>query len=455
MPATILLVDDHPVFRQGLRHLLAKEKDLTVVGEAYDSQMAIELVRQKCPDLVVMDINMPHLKGIEATRQIISECSATRVLALSVHSGKQFVRDMIEAGASGYILKESIPEEMIDGIRSVLAGNVYLNKSFSSTLVSDYKALVSESRAEPDERSTQILYTKLHRPQIPKHVIPRTRLIEVLENGAENPLTLIIAPAGYGKSILASQWLDVAALTGVWVSLDNGDNDLRVISSYIIEAIQSVVPQQELKTRSFLTAHKLPSVKVISQHLLNDLEQIPDPFILVLDDYHLIHTDSIHDLFSELLVHPSPHMHLVLLTRRDPSLPLTSLRARGMLNLISTKDLRFTVQETKSFLERFLRIAITDNTAQVLEEKMEGWVTGLHLAALSIRNEADQERMIVGLLETTQYVREYLIQEVFSIIPPKFRRYFLQTAILDRFCAPICEALSLEDSEGHQMEADG
>ncbi|MGB5618454.1 MAG: response regulator [Desulfobacterales bacterium] len=454
MPATIILVDDHPVFRQGLRHLLAKEKDLTVVGEANDGQMAIDLVRQKCPDLVVMDINMPHLNGIEATRQIISACSATRVLALSVHSGKQFVRDMMEAGASGYILKESIPEEMIEGIRSVLAGNVYLNKSISSTLVSDYKALVSESRAEPDERSTQILYTKLHQPQIPKHVIPRTRLIEVLENGAKNPLTLIIAPAGYGKSILASQWLDVTALAGAWVSLDKGDNDLRVILSYIIEAIQSVVPQQELKTRSFLAAHKLPSVKVISQLLLNDLEQIPYPFILVLDDYHLIHTDSIHDLFSELLVHPSPHMHLVLLTRRDPSLPLISLRARGKLNLISTKDLRFTAQETKSFLERFLRIAITDNTAQVLEEKMEGWVTGLHLAALSIRNEADQERLIDGLLETTQFVRDYLIQEVFSIIPPKFRRHFLQTAILDRFCTPICEALSLEDSEGHQMEAD-
>ena len=454
MPATIILVDDHPVFRHGLRQLLAKEKDLTVVGEANDGQMAIELVRQKCPDLVVMDINMPHLNGIEATRQIISECSATRVLALSVHSGKQFVRDMIEAGASGYILKESIPEEMIEGIRSVLAGNVYLNKSISRTLVSDYKALVSESRSEPDERSTQILYTKLHRPQIANHVIPRTRLIEVLENGAEKPLTLIVAPAGYGKSILASQWLDVTALAGAWVSLDNGDNDLRVILDYIIEAIQSVAPQQELKTRSFLEAHKLPSVKVISQHLLNDLEQIPDPFILVLDDYHLIHTDSIHDLFSELLVHPSPHMHLVLTTRRDPPLPLTSLRARGMLNLISTKDLRFTVQETKSFLERFLRIAITDNTAQVLEERMEGWVTGLHLAALSIRNEADQERLIVGLLETKQFVRDYLMQEVFSIIPPKFRRYFLQTAILDRFCAPICEALTLEDSEGHQMEAD-
>ncbi len=454
MPATIILVDDHPVFRQGLRNLIGKEKGLIVVGEANDGQMAIDLVRQKCPDLAVMDINMPHLNGIEATRQIISECSTTRVLALSVHSGKQFVRDMIEAGASGYILKESIPEEMIEGIRSVLAGNIYLSKSISSKLVSDYKALLSESRPEPDERSTQILYTKLHRPPIANHVIPRTRLIEVLANGAESPLTLIVAPAGYGKSILASQWLDVAALTGAWVSLDNGDNDLRVFLSYIIEAIQSVVPQQELKTRSFLAAHKLPSVKLISQHLLNDLEQIPDSFILVLDDYHHIHTDSIHDFFSELLVHPSPHMHLVLITRRDPPLPLTSLRARGMLNLISTKDLRFTVQETKSFLERFLRIAIADNTAQVLEEKMEGWVTGLHLAALSIRNEADQERLIVGLLETNQYVREYLIQEVFSIIPPKFRRYFLQTAILNRFCAPICEALSLDDSEGQQMEAD-
>ena len=145
MPSTILLVDDHPVFRQGLRRILEKEKGLKVVGEAGDGLEAIDRFRDLLPDIVVMDINMPNFDGIEATKKILSKFADTRVVALSVHSGKQFVRDMIHAGASGYILKESIPEEMIAGIRTVLSGDVYLSKSISDILISDYKTLISES----------------------------------------------------------------------------------------------------------------------------------------------------------------------------------------------------------------------------------------------------------------------------------------------------------------------
>jgi two-component system response regulator DegU len=178
MPNTILLVDDHPVFRQGLRHILEKNKDLKVVGEAGDGLEAIDRFRELSPDIVVMDINMPNFDGIEATRQILSESPDTRVVALTVHSGKQFVRDMIEAGASGYILKESIPEEMIAGIRKVLSGQVYLSQSISDILISDYKTLISESEPEPDGLSSPILYTKLHPPPIASHIVPRTRLIK-------------------------------------------------------------------------------------------------------------------------------------------------------------------------------------------------------------------------------------------------------------------------------------
>lgn len=453
MKHTIVLVDDHPVFRQGLYHLLSKEEDLTVVGEAGDGQMAIDQVRRKRPDLVVMDINMPNLDGIEAARQILSEAPEAKVVALSVHSGKQFVRNMIQAGASGYILKESIPEEMIAGIRSVLSGDIYLSKSISKILVSDYKTLASESTPEPDGISTPILYTKLHRPPISSAIIPRVRLLEMLENGVHHPMTLIAAPAGYGKSILASQWIEASKLPGAWVSLDESDNDLRVFLSYILEAIQTMLGDHKLRTRALLAAPNLPSLEVTARYLLNDLELLPKRSILVVDDYHLIRNATVHDLLMELLVHPSPKMHLALLTRRDPPLPLISLRSRGMLTEISAKDLRFTAAETKSFLERYLRITISDKTAQVLEEKMEGWVTGLHLAALSIRNEADQDRLIAGLLETSQYVRDYMIQEVLSYVPPQYNQYLLRTAILDRFCAPLCEAISPEDSKRNHIEA--
>ncbi len=454
MPATILLVDDHPVFRQGLCHLLNKEKDLTVVGEADDGQMAIEQVQRIRPDLVVMDINMPNLDGIEATRQILSEAPETKVVALSVHSGKQFVRDMIQAGASGYILKESIPEEMVAGIQMVLNGDVYLSQSISKILLSDYKALASGSEIHPDESSTQLLYTKLHRPLISATIIPRKRLITVLENGVVNPLTLIAAPAGYGKSILASQWLDVSEFPGAWVSLDDGDNDIRVILSYIIEAINNIFPDTVLQSASLINATSLPSVSVISRFLLNDLESIPKRIILVLDDYHKINNPDVHSILSELLSYPSPVIHLVLITRRDPALPLATLRGRGMLNEITSSQLRFTASEIKVFFERFLHLTIADKTIQILEEKMEGWATGIHLAALSIKDEPDQERLISGLSVTTQYVRDYLIQEVLSKASLQFSGYLLQSSILDRFCAPLCEAIYLESFASNQPEAD-
>lgn len=452
MPATILLVDDHPVFRQGLYHLLSKEKDLTVVGEADDGQMAIEQVKQKKPDLVVMDINMPNLDGIEATRKIMAEAPQTRVVALSVHSGKQFVRDMIKAGASGYILKESIPEEMIAGLRMVLSGDIYLSQSISKVLVSDYKNLASEFEPEQDNRPKSILYTKLHRPPITAAIIPRTRLLETMEQSVQYPMTLVAAPAGYGKSILASAWLEVSNWKGAWVSLDENDNHLRVFLSYVIEAIQSVFAGHELKTKALVMGGKLPSAKEISQTLLNDLETCSETFALVFDDYHLIRNEAIHDFIAELLIHPSPAMHLVLVTRRDPPLPLASMRARGMLTEITLADLRFTHTETQAYLERFLHISIEDETARVLEEKMEGWVTGLHLAALSMRDESDQDRLIDGMQDTSLYVQEYLIQEVLSKAPPAFRQFLLRTSILKRFCAPLCDVLMLVTSDDSQAE---
>jgi LuxR family maltose regulon positive regulatory protein len=198
----------------------------------------------------------------------------------------------------------------------------------------------------------------------------------------------------------------------------------------------------------------LPPSAVIARYLLNDLETLSERFILVLDDYQHIRNAAVHDFVAELLVYPSPIMHLALLTRHDPPLPLASLRSRGLLTEIASEQLRFTVSETKSFLERFLHFAITDKTAQILEEKMEGWVTGLQLAALSIRNESDQERLTTEMLDTSQYVRDYLIQDVLSQVPPQFNRYLLQTAILNRFCAPLCDALHAKAPEQDQIEAD-
>ena len=442
MSATILLVDDHPIFRKGLEHLLAREEDLHIVAEAGNGREAIETAKTIQPDLIVMDINMPDLDGIEATRQIIAEMPETKIVALSVHAGKQFIRDMIQAGALGYILKESIPEEMIEGIRTVLNGNVYLSKSISTILLHDYKNFVSESSLIPGEMTSRALYAKMHRPPIPADIIPRVRLFEILENGFIHPLTLISAPAGYGKSILVNQWLEISAAPCGWASLDDSDNDLPIFLNYLLEVIQTVFPRQKLKTRSLLNNENLPALKAIARQLLNDIESVPERFILVMDDYHAIHNVAIHELLMELLIYPSRKMHLVIITRRDPILAVTNIRSQGMMTEISAKDLRFTIAETQSFLERLLKRSVSQNTAQALESKMEGWVTGLRLTALSIRNEADQERLIEGLQTTSQFVRDYLVLEVLENVPPQFKGYLLRASILDRFCLPLCNALS-------------
>ncbi len=175
----------------------------------------------------------------------------------------------------------------------------------------------------------------------------------------------------------------------------------------------------------------MPALKAIARQLLNDIESVPERFILVMDDYHAIHNVAIHELLMELLIYPSRKMHLVIITRRDPILAVTNIRSQGMMTEISAKDLRFTIAETQSFLERLLKRSVSQNTAQALESKMEGWVTGLRLTALSIRNEADQERLIEGLQTTSQFVRDYLVLEVLENVPPQFKGYLLRASILD------------------------
>ena len=249
---------------------------------------------------------------------------------------------MLQAGAAGYILKESVPEEMIEGIRTVLAGKVYLSASISGVVVSEYKALLSEHERSMESASEPLLRTKFHRPPVSSDIIPRMRLIEVLEEGRQRAMTLITAPAGYGKSILASQWLTASRGRSAWLSLDKGDNDLRLFLRYLLEAIRQLFPAIELHTSSLLQAVSMPPAKVLARYLLNDLEQLEEPFVLVLDDYHRISDTSIHELLAELLRYPSPLLHLALLTRRDPSrLPLSHLRAQGRLTEITMEQLRF------------------------------------------------------------------------------------------------------------------
>ena len=363
--------------------------------------------------------------------------------------------DMLQAGAVGYILKESVPEEMIEGIRIVKSGDVYLSRSISGIVVSEYKRLVSKSDVGTETPSEPILRTKLHRHRLGPDILPRARLLEAIDQGRSVPLTLISAGAGYGKSTLASRWLEACDCPSVWISLDDNDNDLRVFLTYVLSGIQTAFPTAGQKIQALLNAPSLPPALVLARTLLNDLVTIKEDFILVLDDYHRVRETAIHNLMADLLRHPPRAMHLVLLTRRDPPLPLITLRARGQVNEITMEQLRFTRSETAAFLQKALEVSIDDTTAAILEDKLEGWVTGLRLAALSLRGRKDLDRLASGLREGFQYVTDYLVTEVISQQPPAMARHLMETAILDRFCPALCEAIHLSKGEPGRDEISG
>jgi len=322
MPTTVLLVDDHPLFRKGLRLILEEEDDFKIVGEAGDGREAIEQVQALTPDVVIMDISMPNFNGIDATRQIVSEVPSAKVVTLSVHEGSDFIKEMLQAGAAGYILKDTVPRELVAGLRTVIAGKVYLSPAITGTVVSEYKGLLEKSSSlDQVEGASPILKTKLYRPALTPDLVPRSELVARLDELRRRPLTLVSSAAGYGKSTMAGLWLEAWAGPCAWLSLGEEENELRSFLNHLLAAIGSAFPRACKSTRSLLRGAELPPVPVLGRHLVNDIDQIGDPFILVLDDYHKIQKETVHDLMNVMLIHPPQNLHLMLLTRCDPPRP--------------------------------------------------------------------------------------------------------------------------------------
>ena len=440
MKKTILLVDDHPIFRKGLNFLLEDEEDMLVVGEAGDGQTALNLVEELAPDIVVMDVTMPGLNGIEATKQIVAHSPGTMVVALSIHSEKQFVQDMLQAGASGYILKESVPEDLVMGIRSVMMGEGYLSTAITGIVVSQLRASLSQENSF-QKKGQEILETKLHPPQVPGNHVHRSRLITLLEKGIALPIQTVTAPAGYGKSTLVSCWFLKQELPHAWLSLDDGDNDLRQFITYFIHAIRGLFPSAMAKTLATLEAAELPPIQLLSKILANDIVPIKPDFVLIIDDFHLIKEKNIHDLLTELLRHPPKPLHLVIVGRAEPFLSLNRFRALGQLSEIHLQALRFTEDETTEFLQQLLSRDIDTSISSQLVDKTEGWITGIRLDALSMLHEGNADKILQELSGSGQFVMEYLFNEVFSSHPENIQNHIITCSIVDRFCAPLCEVL--------------
>ena len=294
---------------------------------------------------------------------------------------------------------------------------------------------------------TALLNTKLYMPP-PRHdLVARPRLREKLDRSLRDghPLTLVSAPAGYGKTTLVSAWLSDAKQPFTWFALDADDNDPVRFAVYLLAALQKIDPNTGQTAQTMLQTPGPPSPQVFLTSLINDIAARPDPFVLVLDDYHLIQALPIHQQLAFLLEHQPPQMHLVIITREDPLLPLARLRARGQITEIRQRDLKFTEEEATNFLRQVMQLDLSHQDIATLQQRTEGWIAGLQLAALSMQRSEDIRQFVTEFAGSHRYVLDYLVEEIFQRQTPEVQDFLLKTSILDRLTAPLCNAVAERD----------
>ena len=262
--------------------------------------------------------------------------------------------------------------------------------------------------------SEPLLLTKLYIPPPRPKVVLRPRLNERLNEGllASRKLTLISASAGFGKTTLVSEWVAGCGQPVAWLSLDEGDNDPTRFLTYLVAALQTIAPKIGVGVLSALQSPQPPPSEVILTTLLNEITTLPDHFILVLDDYHVIDSKPVDEDLTFLLEHLPPQMHLAIATREDPQMPLARLRARGQLTELRAADLRFTPAEAAEFLNRMMGLNLSPEDIAALDKRTEGWIAGLQLAAISMQGHQDTASFIKSFTGSHHFVLDYLVEEV-------------------------------------------
>lgn len=321
-----------------------------------------------------------------------------------------------------------------------------------------------------------ILTTKLYMPQPRPDLVARPRLLTLMTENAQRgaKLTLVSAPPGFGKTTLVSQWLSHFRFAisdfgldsssknliqnpqskiqnrAAWLSLDEGDNDPIRFLTYLIAALQMLDPELGKVALAGLQSPQPPTLEALLVILLNDVAGFSSPFVLVLDDYHLITAASIHQVLTFLLEHLPPRMHLVITSRADPPLPLAQLRARRQMTEVREADLRLTLDEAADFLNQIMGLSLSPEEVATLEARTEGWMAGLQLAALSMRGETDLSGFIESFSGSHRHIVDYLAEEVLHRQPEEIQTFLLQTSILERLCGPLCDAVLSRGAEAQR-----
>jgi LuxR family transcriptional regulator, maltose regulon positive regulatory protein len=295
-----------------------------------------------------------------------------------------------------------------------------------------------------------IIATKLFKPALRPEMIRRPHLIARLDQGRQQQLILVSAPAGFGKTTLVSEWVSGCGCPAAWLSLDSEDNDPTRFLSYLLSSLQMIQENTGNGISGMLESSQPPQPEFVMTILLNEISSFPAHFYLVLDDYHVIDAKPVNDAFAFLLEHLPHQMHLVIVTREDPALPLARLRARGQLSELRAADLRFSCTEAADFLCRVMGLHLSDADIADLENRTEGWIAGLQLAAVSMRGLSDTAGFIRAFTGSNRYVLDYLIEEVLQQQPESVKSFLLRTSILDRMSGPLCDAVLLNPSASGQ-----
>src|SRR5574341_308624 len=299
-----------------------------------------------------------------------------------------------------------------------------------------------------------LIATKFHFPSAGTDIVPRARLFRLLDQGLQQPLTLVSAPPGFGKTMLLANWIYSRAKGDdfkiCWLSIDESDNKLGTFWRYFVAAIQNICPQASEIAQAMLTAPTPPDIQTVLGRLINELSVGNAPILLVLDDYHLIHSPEIHNSLIFFLDHLPPTVHLVLLTREDPPLGLARRRARRRVVEIRASDLRFDTRETAQFLNDTSKLGLTSAQIEMLENRTEGWIAGLQMAALSLQGR-DAQSFFDSFSGDDRYIADYLIEEVLEQQDAAVRQFLLKTSILDQLSAPLCATLTGDTATARSM----
>ncbi|MDP8945339.1 MAG: helix-turn-helix transcriptional regulator, partial [Actinomycetota bacterium] len=298
-----------------------------------------------------------------------------------------------------------------------------------------------------------LVTTKLRAPRTRPNLVDRPRLREVLARNEVCPLTLVSAPAGFGKTTLLGDWSEQLSRDGksvAWVSLDLSDNDPARFLTYLVGALQEIEEGIGEGVLASLRSPQMPPIEALMGVLVNELAEVAHEITVILDDYHLIDSDPVHEAVSFLLEHLPENARLVISSRADPPLPLARLRVRDQMTEVRAADLRFTPEEASAFLNDVMGLSLSEGDVAVLEGVTEGWIAALQLAALSMRDRQDTSGFVESFSGSNRHVLDFLAEEVLERQPEGVREFLLKTSVLERMSASLCDSLTSRN-DGQQM----